>query len=121
MWCGVERENVVRGLCCGVEREKVMRKKMRELVLKVRDGRVGGFGIPMEMSMAWLWWAAGYENGCERNEATVWVQRGDGVGFIKVVDLGKSPPANAAGWNYMNAVLENYSLGVTCHGYTKSR
>ncbi|RVW62789.1 hypothetical protein CK203_058899 [Vitis vinifera] len=82
-------------------------------------GWVGGFGIPMEMSMAWVWWAAGYENGCERNEATVWVQRGDGVGFIKVVDLGKPPPANAAGWNYMNAVLENYSLGVTCHGYTR--
>ena len=22
--------------------------------------RWGGFGIPMEMSMAWVWWAAGY-------------------------------------------------------------
>ncbi|KAL6316241.1 hypothetical protein AAG906_017788 [Vitis piasezkii] len=120
LWCGVERK-CGEGLCCGVEREKVVRKKMRSWVLKVRDGRVGGFGIPMEMSMAWVWWAAGYENGCERNEATVWVQRGDGVGSIKVVDLGRSPPANAAGWNYMNAVLENYSLGVTCHGYTKSR
>ena len=70
------------------------------------------------MGLELMDWVAGLS---ERNEATVWVQRGDGVGFIKVVDLGKSPPANAAGWNYMNAVLENYSLGVTCHGYTKSR
>ena len=27
----IERENVMRGLWCGVEREKVVRKKMREL------------------------------------------------------------------------------------------
>ncbi|KAL6327599.1 hypothetical protein AAG906_021890 [Vitis piasezkii] len=74
-----------------------------------------GMGL---MGLELMDWVAGFS---ERNEATVWVQRGDGVGSIKVVDLGKSPPANAAGWNYMNAVLENYSLGVTCHGYTKSR
>ena len=55
------------------------------------------------MGLELMDWVAGFS---ERNEATVWVQRGDGVGFIKVVDLGKSPPANAAGWNYMNAVLE---------------
>ena len=70
------------------------------------------------MGLELMDWVAGFS---ERNEATVWVQRGDGVGSIKVVDLGRSPPANAAGWNYMNAVLENYSLGVTCYGYTKSR
>ena len=31
MWCGVGRENVVRGLWYGVEREKMVRKKMGEL------------------------------------------------------------------------------------------
>ncbi|RVW80550.1 hypothetical protein CK203_051237 [Vitis vinifera] len=84
-------------------------------------GMVGKPGMKMDvglMGLELMDWVAGFS---ERNEATVWVQRGNGVGSIKVVDLGRSPPANAVGWNYMNVVLENYSLGVTCHGYTKSR
>ncbi|RVW77785.1 hypothetical protein CK203_063778 [Vitis vinifera] len=50
------------------------------------------------MGLELMDWVAGFS---ERNEATVWVQRGDGVGSIKVVDLGRSPPANAVGWNYI--------------------
>ena len=42
------------------------------------------------MGLELMDWVAGFS---ERNEATVWVQRGNGVGSIKVVDLGRSPPA----------------------------
>ncbi|RVW98824.1 hypothetical protein CK203_023972 [Vitis vinifera] len=119
VWC--RERKCGEGIVCGVEREKVMRKKMRELGIEggwLWDSYGDEHGMVGLMGLELMDWVAGFS---ERNEATVWVQRGDGVGFIKVVDLGKSPPANAAGWNYMNAVLENYSLGVTCHGYTKSR
>ncbi|RVW49908.1 hypothetical protein CK203_093832 [Vitis vinifera] len=90
MWCGVEREKVVRKKTreLGIEGERWTGEGwvVSESVhggwpcMLDRDGYVlmngnrggwpcmhdshacrwGGFGIAMEMSMAWVWWAAGY-------------------------------------------------------------
>ncbi|KAL6332109.1 hypothetical protein AAG906_020791 [Vitis piasezkii] len=60
--------------------------------------------IPMHVG-GWLWDSYGDEHGMVREMRQPSGQRGDGVGSIKVVDLGKSPPANAPGWNYMNACV----------------